>query len=457
MSAKGHKLTGVIILCCCSLQAPTVRASDGKPPADAKQLEAWWDDLEKGTIESSRALLGFADHPREALELLRAKLKPLKLDAVRLKAYLLRLGSDNEKLWKQAFEDLSYLDPRLTMGLEPLMKAVPESPARERLAALLTDRSPSLIQGRVRLESSHDGYHFFDGHGRWWVEAKIGRINQLKNHERKTKWSRAVRAVALLEHIGTPEARALLEDMASGHVDAQPTREAKKSLDRLALVSADSEKSAPDDGGKREALWENLEKGAADASRALLALSDGPDQAVTFLRAKLKPLKLDALHLKAYLLRLGSDNEKLWKQAFEDLEYFDPRLAMDLESLMGRVTESPTRERLIALLTYGSPEEIKSRGKTELRRSRQLDSYYFESLGKGSIFVEHDVSRFNGWWWGKERKSKWTRAVRAISLLEHIGTPEARAVLEEMGTGYPDAQPTREARLALERLGARPK
>ena len=89
-----------------------------------------------------------------------------------------------------------------------------------------------------------------------------------------------------------------------------------------------------------ETLWADLEKDEAEATRALLKMSTQPDQTVGFLKDKMKPLTLDSVRLKAYLLRLGSPNEALWKKAFEDLEYFDPRLAMDLPTSW---TRSPRR------------------------------------------------------------------------------------------------------------------
>jgi RNA polymerase sigma factor (sigma-70 family) len=48
------------------------------------------------------------------------------------------------------------------------------------------------------------------------------------------------------------------------------------------------------------------------------------------------------------------------------------------------------------------------------------------------------------------------RAVRAIAALERVGTPEARAVLERMAQGNPDAVETRDAKSVLNRLSRRP-
>src|SRR5262245_20266156 len=118
-------------------------------------------------------------------------------------------------------------------------------------------------------------------------------------------------------------------------------------------------KEAKADDKQLEAWWTDLERGEEDATRALLQLSVRPSQAVDFLKNRMKPLRLDSVRLKAFLLRLGSENEKLWKQAFDDLEYYDPRLAMELPKLMEKVTESPTRERLVEVLSARDAESLK--------------------------------------------------------------------------------------------------
>ena len=79
------------------------------------------------------------------------------------------------------------------------------------------------------------------------------------------------------------------------------------------------------------------------------------------------------------------------------------------------------------------------------------DGFNFFAQNFGSWWAEHKVSNINAHVWDNAKK-KWTRAVRAIVLLEFIGTPEAVTVLKEMATGHPEAQPIRTAKAALGRL-----
>jgi hypothetical protein len=48
------------------------------------------------------------------------------------------------------------------------------------------------------------------------------------------------------------------------------------------------------------------------------------------------------------------------------------------------------------------------------------------------------------------------QALRAIEVLEQIGTPEAQHLLEALAKGAPEARQTHEAKASLERLAKRP-
>ncbi len=204
--------------------------------------------------------------------------------------------------------------------------------------------------------------------------------------------------------------------------------------------------------GGMEAWWKDLEKPETDATRALLNMADRREETVAFLKATMKPLKISAAEVRALLLKLGNASDKVWMPAFEELEYFDPRLAIDLETLMDRYKEAPGRQRMVEVMSGREAGQLA--GKEVMLRGVRGDGFnFFAQPNFGSWWAEHKVDRINNPdGWGNPKK-KWTRAVRGIVLLEHFGTPGAVAILKDMATGHPDAQPTRVARDALERLG----
>ena len=205
------------------------------PAADEKQFEAWWGNLEAEESVASRALLKLSARPTETVAFLKKKMKPLKIDNDAVFALLDKLASDDEADWKPAFEELEYFDPRLAVALEALMLDVTESPARQRMVEVLSGRPAGSLMGDVNLRKvGDDGFNFFGGNGSWWAEHKIERINLHAWANPKKKWTRAVRAIILLEHIGSPDAIAIVKEMSTGHADAQPTKTAVEALARLA-------------------------------------------------------------------------------------------------------------------------------------------------------------------------------------------------------------------------------
>jgi hypothetical protein len=213
----------------------------GAAAAARKELEDLWADLAGEELTASRALLKLAARPKEAVELCKEKLKPLTIDAKRVRELLADLGSEQEPTWKAAVEELEYFDPRLAIDLPTLMDEVTERVPRARIVAILSgDRTAAhLLEQKEPITLGRHGgqneevYYNFRQRGSWWAEYRVDRINVGPWGNRRKYWTRTVRAVVLLEHIGTPAAVAVVKDLATGHADAQPTKVAKEAVARL--------------------------------------------------------------------------------------------------------------------------------------------------------------------------------------------------------------------------------
>jgi hypothetical protein len=159
----------------------------------------------------------------------------LKLDDQELDDALRDLGSDDEKVWKPAFEKLEYLDPRLCRGLEKLMTDATEPVQRYRLVAVLCDAPSETYKGKsVMLRSTGaDSFNFFSANSSWWAESKVSRLDSAEGWGKRKQWVRADRAIVILQYFGTPEALSILKDLATGHPQAQPTKVAKVAVESL--------------------------------------------------------------------------------------------------------------------------------------------------------------------------------------------------------------------------------
>ena len=197
--------------------------------ADNKQLEGYWVELEKGEVEASRAVLELYDRAKEAVPFLKLKLKALKITSGQAKALLFKLNSGDRHLWKTAFEELEYLDPRLAIGLPEMMERVTESPGRQRLVEVLSEREPSSLAGKeINLVPVGEGFNFFGAARVRGGPSQRSRISITTAGAHSKGSGPGPSAIVLLEHIGTPEAVAILKDMAAGHPDAVPTKRTKR-------------------------------------------------------------------------------------------------------------------------------------------------------------------------------------------------------------------------------------
>lgn len=212
------------------------------PSATQKELEALWADLAKDEVPATMALLKLSAKPKDVVPFLREKLKPLTIDEKRVRTLLADLEGDKEDARKAAIEELEYYDPRLAIELPALFDIVTTHTGRAYMVGLLSgDRlTERLLEQNAPITLSQHGgkngeevYYNFRQGGSWWAEHRVGQINATVHGNRRKYWTRAVRAITLLEHIGTPEAAAVLKTLATGHADAQPTKAAKDALARL--------------------------------------------------------------------------------------------------------------------------------------------------------------------------------------------------------------------------------
>jgi hypothetical protein len=216
-----------------SARAQDVAATQAstQPATLEERMQGWWADLEKGEPEASRAVLKFSETPAETTAFFADRLQPLTISMERLGDLLVQLGSDNDAVWKGAFEQLQYFDPRLTVDLEPLMDNATDDVMRARLVEVLTGMSPGTFKGKsVTLKHQNgDNYYFVCDNSWYLAEMHVERLSVAS----KPAWLRAVRAMTVLEHIGGTAAFAILQDMATGNADAQPTKVAKEMVEEM--------------------------------------------------------------------------------------------------------------------------------------------------------------------------------------------------------------------------------
>jgi hypothetical protein len=218
--------------------APLLSAAPAPQPNPQKlrkELDKLWADLlSADELSTGRALLKLAARPRDAVPYLKEKLRPLKLSKERAKQLLVDLGSDDEKTARAAFDEFLYFDPRLALGDEELRDALLDRPASRRLGAVLLDVPLDALSEGLWHWYSPDNKVYRFNYGKEIQDRDVAiEVAGIGTHGRKRSWDRAIRAIALLEQIGTPEAVALLKELATGHPDVAPTKAAKVVLQRM--------------------------------------------------------------------------------------------------------------------------------------------------------------------------------------------------------------------------------
>lgn len=186
VAATGHPDTRILLW-------DLSKAKDPAPPAPAATA---WDDLSGASARGYRTVRSLTAHPKTALELLREKLRPAAdPEPSKIKRLIADLDDPSFRVRGQAQTQLAGLGPVALPHLQEALKKQPSAELHKRLEELIAKLS---VPGPVSGEDL-----------------------------------RRVRAVEVLERIGTPDARKLLEVLAKGAASAASTAEARAALERL--------------------------------------------------------------------------------------------------------------------------------------------------------------------------------------------------------------------------------
>ena len=210
-----------------------------------------------------------------------------------------------------------------------------------------------------------------------------------------------------------------------------------------------------------ETLWDDMLKVEPVATRAVLTMAKSQDDTIVFLIDKLKPLTLTQDRLTTLIQQLSSKDDREWRNAVGELEYYDPRLAMNVEELLAldSVQSYPVRHRLVDILSDRPVEQEYSATTRAFKflKIRPVGDEGFNFCGGDkeeacgtSWWAEHKLDRLNVGF--SNSKNKWTRKVRSLAILQSFDSPKAIAIIKTIASGHPDAQPTK---IASEKLTRR--
>jgi HEAT repeat protein len=165
----------------------------------AYDLKTLWTDLAADDAQAAhRAVWTLATVPGQSLSLLKEKLLPIQARiSPRIYALIEALDNNQFAVRKKVTRELEEQGDDAELALQKILEG------------------PCSLEMRRGVEQ---------------ILEKLGTSPQLLQK---------LRAVEVLEHIATPEARELLRNLAEGAPKARVTQEAKASLERLAKRSAD--------------------------------------------------------------------------------------------------------------------------------------------------------------------------------------------------------------------------
>ncbi len=188
--------------------------------------------------------------------------------------------------------------------------------------------------------------------------------------------------------------------------------------DLQTALSKRSELAATESADEQDVLWQSLAGvSAARAERAYWQLVGGDDRTVASFERRLQPTQPndDALERVPQLIaELDDADFKVREAAHRQLEELGPRIRPEVETALANTDSFEPRKRLRRIL-------------------KALDRRHTGTLADATLL----------------------RKVRAVSILQHIATPSALALLQQLAERSTEAPVAEQAAFAAERLSRR--
>jgi hypothetical protein len=202
-------------------------------------------------------------------------------------------------------------------------------------------------------------------------------------------------------------------------------------------------------------LWADLASGdEVKSTRAILALGQSSSrEAVAFLKQHLRAVKADPKVVARLIRDLDSETLATRAHAREELEYLAGYVEPDLKKALDSAKGAELKARIETVLSrIPRPSAPAPKANPKLGPGAAISIQ--NNNGKVRILINgqevdlnpRPVAVLQG------PPATWVRAVRAVAVLEAIGTPEARALIEQVASGEKTALPTEQAKAALRRL-----
>ena len=262
-----------------------------------------------------------------------------------------------------------------------------------------------------------------------------------------------MRGMNLLRLIDKKRAGRTIRFITEGHPDIRPTKLAKEYLHADANNPFNTKT-------KTQTLWDYLgqestetvkeysdsataELGFIAATHVLNSRSD----LFQLLKKQLKPIIGDRKRTLELLMDLGDDNIKTAQESYDKLLFHSPRIDLTLDEIITFKSEPNYSDRIYHVLLGEKRTVANQDWATAIITS--TDSEFTlcckNKNGNGNNYQSY-LAEFS-----KMSTVLWTRQRFGIILLERLGTPEAKAILEDLANGDKRILPTRDAVDALAR------